>query len=147
MPKSKIYLPDVNVWLALATEKHAHHRIARAWLAGALEDDAELAFCRVTQMGLLRLLTFERVMGEDVLSQGKAWAAYRAIEAELQTRFFEEARGFEEAWEKNSGLPRSAVKHWTDAYIEMMGATCGATVVSFDRGFANRKKVDAVVLA
>jgi predicted nucleic acid-binding protein len=27
------YLPDVNVWIALAADKHIYHSAARAWLA------------------------------------------------------------------------------------------------------------------
>jgi len=26
-----IYLPDINVWLALAFEVHEHHKTARTW--------------------------------------------------------------------------------------------------------------------
>jgi toxin-antitoxin system PIN domain toxin len=67
--------PDVNVWLALTLEHHAHHATARRWLDSEL--DPQLYFCRFTQLGLLRLLTNEQVMAEDVLSQRKAWQAYR----------------------------------------------------------------------
>jgi predicted nucleic acid-binding protein len=51
------YLPDVNVWLALTLASHAQHRAATAWLEEVA--DETLAFCRVTQMGFLRLLTNE----------------------------------------------------------------------------------------
>ena len=40
------YLPDVNVWIALATDKHVHHSTARSWFA-TLQDE-KLAFCRIT---------------------------------------------------------------------------------------------------
>jgi predicted nucleic acid-binding protein len=49
------YLPDVNVWIALAAERRAHHRVARQWFSNV--QDEKLVFCRLTQLGFLRLLT------------------------------------------------------------------------------------------
>jgi predicted nucleic acid-binding protein len=40
-----ICLPDVNVWIALAAERHIFHPVARLWF-GTLKED-KLAFCRV----------------------------------------------------------------------------------------------------
>ena len=54
------YLLDVNVWIALAAERHTHHRVARRWFSNLL--DEKLAFCRITQLGFLRLLTNRHVM-------------------------------------------------------------------------------------
>ena len=51
----KTSLPDVNVLLALSAEGHVHHKPARLWFYAQLTDS--VAICRVTQMGLLRLLT------------------------------------------------------------------------------------------
>jgi len=28
-----IYLPDVNVWIAVAADKHIHHNVAKRWFA------------------------------------------------------------------------------------------------------------------
>jgi predicted nucleic acid-binding protein len=56
------YLPDVNVWIALAAERHIHHLPARQWF-NAIGDE-RLAFCRITQLGFLRLLTNKHVMRE-----------------------------------------------------------------------------------
>jgi predicted nucleic acid-binding protein len=50
-----VSLPDVNIWIALAAEDHVHHVPARDWFAA--QPAASVAFCRITQMGLLRLLT------------------------------------------------------------------------------------------
>ena len=49
------YLPDVNVWIALAADKHIHHSVARSWFTKV--QDEKLAFCRITQLAFLRLLT------------------------------------------------------------------------------------------
>jgi len=63
-------LLDVNVWLAAAWARHEHHPAAKRWMDG--EDD-ELAFCRVTQMALLRLITNPSVMQRDSLSRVVYW--------------------------------------------------------------------------
>jgi hypothetical protein len=45
------YLPDVNVWIALAAERHTHHRTARHWFSNLHEENshsaalANWAFC------------------------------------------------------------------------------------------------------
>ncbi|MGC4083695.1 MAG: hypothetical protein QM736_16695 [Vicinamibacterales bacterium] len=61
--------------MALTYEGHVHHVVAAAWFA-ELEVDTALAFCRFTQLGLLRLLTTAAVMGDEVMTQPQAWAAY-----------------------------------------------------------------------
>ena len=48
-------LLDANVWLALAAEAHSHHEPARAYWEKRAAPVA--AFCRITQMTFLRLLT------------------------------------------------------------------------------------------
>ncbi|MEI7820056.1 MAG: hypothetical protein WCK55_03995 [Verrucomicrobiota bacterium] len=48
-------LLDVNVWLALAADGHTLHVPAKKWFTG--RGETLCAFCRVTQMALLRHLT------------------------------------------------------------------------------------------
>ena len=57
--------PDINVWLAMASSAHVHHIQAKTWYE-SLRDDEDLVFCRLTQLGLLRLLTTAGVMGNRV---------------------------------------------------------------------------------
>ena len=77
MPASmtSFLFPDINVWIALTHGAHVHHQVARDWF-DSLEPDARFCFCRFTQLGLLRLLTAEPVMGEEVMTQVEAWAVY-----------------------------------------------------------------------
>jgi predicted nucleic acid-binding protein len=74
MQTSKNFLPDVNVWLALASRRHVHNAIATQWFQSVGQNEA--AFCRITQMGFLRLLTNHHVMGIDVIGQIAAWQDY-----------------------------------------------------------------------
>jgi len=55
-----IELADANLWMALAFSDHAHHGKAKAWCDA--QPDGACAFCRVTQMALLRHLTNSRIM-------------------------------------------------------------------------------------
>ena len=62
MPASGVIkLVDANVWLAVAFSGHVHHAPAKTWFEG--QNDATCAFCRVTQMALLRHLTNSKIMG------------------------------------------------------------------------------------
>ena len=56
---------------------------SREGLFVPLETDVRFCSCRFTQLGLLRLLTAEAVMGNDALSQVDAWTdAYLAAFAD-----------------------------------------------------------------
>ena len=68
MPASGVIkLADANVWLALSFSDHLHHAKAKEWFDA--EQDESCAFCRVTQMALLRHLTNAKIMGKLVQSQ------------------------------------------------------------------------------
>jgi uncharacterized protein len=68
------YLPDVNVWLALSWANHQHSDAAWDWFSK--HDDHKFFFCRLTQLGLLRLLATSAIMGTDVRTIGEAWKVY-----------------------------------------------------------------------
>lgn len=70
-PSTTSLFPDINVWLALTYEGHTHHADAAQWFA-TRSADATFAFCRFTQLGLLRLLTADAVMGDEVMTQPQA---------------------------------------------------------------------------
>jgi hypothetical protein len=53
-------LLDVNVWIALAVEEHVHHVAALQWYSAFRNES--LAVCRITELGLLLLLTNARVI-------------------------------------------------------------------------------------
>ncbi len=135
--------PDINVWVALTHGAHVHHLIAHAWLE-SLKDDVRLNFCRFTQLGLLRLLTAEAVMGEDVLTQAHAWTVYDSWLADDRVGFVEEHQGLERRFRTLTRMKRAAPKAWADAYLSAFAETSQLTLVTFDRAF--RGKVRALVL-
>src|SRR4029077_3707732 len=60
-------LPDINVLVALSYGAHVHHAAALAWL-DAVQKDGDIILCRLSQLGLLRLLNNPIAMGADVQS-------------------------------------------------------------------------------
>jgi toxin-antitoxin system PIN domain toxin len=91
------YLPDVNVWIALAAERHTFHRAARHWF-GNLQDE-KLAFCRLTQLGFLRLLTNKQVRQEEVMRPDEAWEAYRLLRLDRRIGYSAEPYELPEEWQ------------------------------------------------
>lgn len=142
MPASttSFLFPDINVWIALTYDGHVHHAIAATWF-DSLRSNSRLFFCRFTQLGLLRLLTAEAVMGANVLNQAQAWQAYDRWLADDRMSFAEEPSGVERIFRSLSRQGRPAPKDWADSYL---GAF--ATVVTFDHALA-RKATHSVDLS
>ncbi len=128
-------LPDVNVWLAAAVERHAHHRLAREWFDA--EED-QRALCRVTQMGVLRLLTHQAVMGKDVLTRAQAWQVLDRFEEDDRVVWAEEPTGLEDVWRALSGHADFSTKLWTDDYLAAFAQSGKCTLITFDAGLAER---------
>ena len=76
-----MFLPDVNLWLALAFESHIHHAAASHWFEGLLNDGC--TFCRLTQQGFLRLATNPKAFGAEAVPMADAWRLYDALSAIL----------------------------------------------------------------
>ena len=49
----KVYLPDVNIWVALSDPAHAAYEQATEWLLGS--HGARLLLCPVTEAGFVRI--------------------------------------------------------------------------------------------
>ena len=145
MPKLTTYLPDVNVWLALASRRHSHAPSAHEWLTRI--EYEHVAFCRITQMSLLRLLTNPKVMGVDVISRADAWDVYRKIQRDPRVSFLNEPAGLEEVWRSMTLSPSSAPGDWTDAYLLAFARALHLTLVSFDQAFKTVTESPVVILS
>src|SRR5262245_20498349 len=143
--KSSLF-PDVNVWLALTHDRHVHHSVAAQWLASKEEP---VFFCRFTQLGLLRLLTNEQVMGADVLTQRKAWQAYHRWFEDDRVSFHDEPDSprLETSFEELSTRSRPSTKLWADAYLAAFARSAGFTLVTFDRALRAMPSVSVEFLA
>lgn len=131
--------PDINVWVALTHAGHVHHDIARDWF-NTLRPDTRFHFCRFTQLGFLRLLTAEAVMGDDVMHQPEAWAVYDRWMEDARVGFLEEPPGIDRRFRSLTRLKTASPKVWTDAYLTAFADTSQLTIVTFDRGFRGKAK-------
>jgi toxin-antitoxin system PIN domain toxin len=137
------WMPDENVWIALASNKHEHHSIAHEWIDSVT---GEICFCRITQMGLLRLLTNSRVMEDDVLKPPDAVRAYEEFLSDSRVRFVAEPGGVGKAWFAFMNAPGVGASSWTDAYLAAFAVEMGFRLVTLDRGMRRWNGLAAEVL-
>lgn len=126
-------LPDLNVWLALADTDHQHQSRARQYWE--TEAAPELDFCRLSMLGLLRLLTHPQVMRGSPFTAAEAWAGYRAFLSLPEVTFLGESPRLEpqfSTWTDSAAFPS---RRWTDAWLAAQAVTSGARLVSFDSDF------------
>lgn len=131
--------PDINVWVALSHGAHVHHVVASDWY-DSLDGDVRLRFSRFTQLGFLRLLTAEAVMGEHVLSQLEAWVVYDRWLRDDRVELLEEPFGLEQRFRALTRSRQASPKAWGDAYIAAFAEASQLTLVTFDRAFRRTLK-------
>jgi toxin-antitoxin system PIN domain toxin len=136
---SRLFLfPDINVWLALSYDRHVHHPAARQWFE-KIPSTALLLFCRLTQLGLLRLLGEAAVMGPDqAMSQGAAWKAYDVWLRDERVAFIDEPAGLELRFRALTRSPRASPKDWADSYLAAFADTAELLLVTFDQSLARK---------
>lgn len=132
MRASGVSLVDANVWLALAVDGHAHHATARTWFDTQTDDSC--AFCRVTQLALLRHLTNSRIMSSAVQTQAAAWRTYEAFLGDPRVLFLDETAGVTAAFKTLTQNDFPGHERWTDAYLAAFATAASANLVTFDRG-------------
>jgi len=129
---TKRSFPDVNVWFALAVADHPHHRRALAWWQ---EEKSLAGFSRLTQLGLLRLLTTASAMGGQPLTNEEAWRVYDGFLSDSRVRLFSELGALEDLFRSFSYLRQASPKLWVDAYLAAHAAANEAILVTFDQAF------------
>ena len=141
MPESttSFLFPDINVWIALTFEGHVHHPAAAAWFS-RLRDDHRLFFCRFTQLGLLRLLTAQPVMANEVMNQPRAWQTYDRWLEDDRVAFLEEPPRLERLFRDLTRLRRLATKDWADSYLCAFALASQLTLVTLDRSLGRKSR-------
>ena len=135
-------LLDVNVWVAAAAEEHVHHQVVSDWMDSQQET---LAFCRITQMGLLRNLSNPSTMQRGVVTRRIAWRVFEALMADDRVRILSEPDGLESLWIKFSARNDHSHRLWTDDYLAAFAKTAGATFVTLDTSIEARYPSVAVL--
>ena len=129
--------PDVNVWFALAHKVHPHHGSAFAW-AKSIGTIRPVCFCRVTQLGLLRILTTREAMQGDAMTQAEAWRVYDLFFRNPNTSFAEEPIGMDRRFRDHTTRDEISPKLWVDGYLAAFAGAGGYSLVSFDKALAKR---------
>lgn len=130
---ASVDLPDLNVWLALASPAHGHHhQAARYWEQQAAQ---QVVFCDVTAIGLVRLVSQAKVMGPAVKTPAEASQLLQAFCTQPGVAM---ARPQSGAWDvfhaflRHGELPSRLC---TDAYLAALAVANGWRLVSFDNDF------------
>lgn len=136
-----LFFPDLNVWLALSDGAHKHHGAARNWLARLAGKD-KLAFSRFTQIGLLRLLTNQAVMGDQIQTLQQAWRIYDRWLEDPRVEFCIEPRGVDSSFRKITRLfaLHPASKTIGDCWLLAFAADIQATLITFDLALCSHAK-------
>jgi len=143
----KSYFPDINVWVALAYRGHQHHPVASSWFDGLKSGTA--GFCRLTQLGFLRLLTHPLVMRDEVKTQLEAWNAYDLLASSSRVDFYSEPNSDDIEGELRSltATDRFAPQQWPDAYLAAFAKVAGLMLVTFDRGLSMLASGEVLLLS
>jgi uncharacterized protein len=128
-------LVDVGVWLAAVWERHAHHPVAAAWLNEQTDD---LVFCRVTQMGMLRLLSNAAIMGDAAVDRSQAWRIFDQLWADERVLWADEPDELDAVWRAISARDDKSHKLWTDDYLAAFAQSSGMTLATLDRKLPGR---------
>ena len=140
-----MHLPDVNFWLALTFEVHAHHRIAKAWFEKAEPDSC--AFCRLTQQGFLRLATNPVVFKDETVTMDTAWSCYDSLLEDERVYFIRETEGLEQAWRAYTMIRSYSHRIWNDAYLAALAQTVNFEIITFDKGFKEYKEAKVTLIS
>lgn len=135
-------LLDVGVWLAAAWAGHVHHQRVAAWFDS---QESNLYLCRVTQMGLLRLLSNPAVLGEAVLSRREAWQTVDRFGGDDRVQWIGEPAQLEQVWRTMSARDDNSHKLWTDDYLAAFAQAAQLSLVTLDTRFDERYPSVSVV--
>jgi toxin-antitoxin system PIN domain toxin len=136
-------LPDVNVWLALAFKSHFHHAAANTWYEGSSDT---CCFCRWTQHGFLRVATNRVVFKEEAVSLKQAWQLYDSILSDPRVFFAKEPQGIDGYWRTYTQRRSFSPSVWSDAYLAAFARAASFELVTFDKAFAQYKRLDCKIL-
>ena len=142
---SLLSFPDINVWLALLIDEHIHRPAALAWWRA--DRSEQVGFSRLTQIGVLRLLTTSAAMNGQPLSMTEAWSAHDYLYLDDRVVFLTEPPMLEQAFRDAASNDQVSPKHWADAYITAFAKVSGAQVVTFDQALAGRCEGSRLLLA
>ena len=126
-------LVDVNFLVAIMHGRHVHSAAAVRWLAG-LDDRGAIAICRVSQMGVLRILTNPSAMKGEVMSASEFWVGWDRLVDDERFALVGEPAGLQNAWRTLTTAVPKGKSAETDCYLAAFAIADGHGLVSFDKG-------------
>jgi toxin-antitoxin system PIN domain toxin len=132
---NSLSFPDMNVWLALATPEHVHAAIAKRWWE---EEDGAIAFCRLTQLGFLRLMTTAAAMDSKPLTIVEAWRVYDRFYDDDRVTFVSEPPDVEKRFREKAAVRTASPKVWADAWLLAFAGAADGVLVTFDKALGPR---------
>ncbi|MBL8215123.1 MAG: PIN domain-containing protein [Bryobacterales bacterium] len=133
---SSLSFPDVNVWFALLYENHQHRETALRWWETTPSD--VMGMCRLSQMGLLRLMTTSAAMAGKPLTMIQAWDAYHGLFQDSRLAFFAEPPTLDEKFESLTQIRLPSTKVWADAFLLAFARCHGGELITFDQALLNQ---------
>ena len=140
-----MFLPDVNVWVALAFESHVHHVAANNWFDSASNEMS--AFCRMTQQGFLRLATNPKMAPAGAVTLSDAWKMYDNFLADPDVCYSDEPPGLELLWRGYTQGGTFTHKVWNDAFLAAFARAADCEMVTFDKEFAKFTNLRCTILS
>jgi toxin-antitoxin system PIN domain toxin len=138
-----MFLPDINVWIALAVERHPHHPASKTWYDASIDT---CCFCRLTQQGFLRLASNPAALRDQAVSLQKAWLLYDEILSDPRVVFAAEPDGIEARWRAFTQRRTFSPKIWNGAYLAAFAKCADLEVVTLDKAMAQFKGVKCTIL-
>ena len=140
-----MFLPDINVWLAVAFASHSHQTPAKNWFDRL--SDERCSFCRLTQQGFLRLATNPKAFGKEALSMANAWRIYDTLLRDPLVSFSDEPDGLEPIWRGYTKRRTFSPKVWNDAFLAAFARAAGYELVTFDKAFTQYANLKCTILS
>jgi hypothetical protein len=125
----------MNVWLALASVEHIHSELARNWWENEV---GTIAFCRLTQLGFLRLMTTAAAMDGKPLTIADAWRVYDRLYDDDRVTFVAEPVEVEKRFREKAVGRTASPKVWADAWLLATAQEAGGVLVTLDKALAGR---------
>lgn len=128
-------LLDTGPLLALVWQRHEAHERAVTWLNGS---DQQSEVCRVTAMGLLRLVSNPAVMSTDVLTRRAAWEVLDTVLSDERFDWRDEPVGLTDDFRRLSTTDDHSHKLWTDDYLAAFAVAASTSLTTLDRKLPTR---------
>jgi len=141
---TSFFLPDINVWLALAYDGHGHHTQASIWYA-TLDSGSRLCFCRHTQIGFMRLMNHPSILGRDARTQLECWSIFYDWIASGRAVFLNEPAAIDERFSELTSEKSLSPNRWADMYLAAFAETAGIPLVTFDKALATKTSVSILL--